>query len=86
MIDESKVLKHKCQWYTSMLGKYSSIEVIVENLRASGVENWAVKDLVQGNKTKRWAVAWSWGSRRPNEVYIQKESTLLLRRVADQTE
>ena len=86
MIDESKVLKHKCQWYTSMLGKYSSIEVIVENLRASGVENWAVKDLVQGNKTKRWAVAWSWGSRRPSEVYIQKESTLLLRRVADQTE
>ena len=68
MIDESKVLKDKCQWYTSMLGKYSSIELVVENLKASGIENWAVKDLVQGNKTKRWAVGWSWGGRRPSEV------------------
>ena len=68
MIDESKVLKDRCQWYTSMLGKYSSVEIIVENLRGAGVENWAVKDLVQGNKTRRWAVAWSWGSMRPSHV------------------
>ncbi len=68
MIEESKMLKHRCQWYTSMLGKYSSVEVIVKRLRAIGVENWAVKDLVQGNKTKRWAVAWSWGNMRPSQV------------------
>lgn len=70
MIDESKVLKGRCQWYTSMLGKYSSVEVIVENLRGAGVDNWAVKDLVQGNKTRRWAVAWSWGSMRPSHVSV----------------
>ena len=68
MIDESKGLKNRCQWYTSMLGKYSSVEIIVENLRGAGIDNWAVKDLVQGNKTRRWAVAWSWGSMRPSQV------------------
>ncbi len=70
MIDKSSILKNRCQWYTSMLGKYSSVEVVVENLRAAGVVNWAVKDLVQGNKTRRWAVAWSWGNMRPSQVRI----------------
>ena len=70
MIDESRVLKDRCQWYTSMLGKYSSVEIVIENLRGAGVDNWAVKDLVQGSKTKRWAVAWSWGSMRPVNVRV----------------
>ena len=70
MIDESKILKHRCQWYTSMLGKYSSVEIVIGNLRGAGIDNWAVKDLVQGNKTKRWAVAWSWGSMRPRQVSV----------------
>ena len=68
MIDESKGLKNRCQWYTSMLGKYSSVEIIVENLRGAGIDNWAVKDLVQGTKTRRWAVAWSWKNMRPSQV------------------
>lgn len=68
MIAESEVLKERCQWYTSMLGKYSSVEVVVENLKTAGVTNWAVKDLVQGSKTRRWVVAWSWRGMRPTEV------------------
>ena len=68
MIDESKVLKDRCQWYTSMLGKLSSVGIIVERLRKVGIKNWAIKDLVQGKKTKRWAIAWSWGGMRPNNV------------------
>lgn len=70
MIDESQILNERCQWYTSMLGKYSSVEIIIENLRRAGVVNWAVKDLVQGNKTRRWGVAWSWGNMRPSQVRI----------------
>ena len=70
MIVESKKLNDLCQWYTSMLGKYSSVEVILDRLGKAGVHNWAVRDLVQGNKTKRWAVAWSWGDMRPNNVYL----------------
>ncbi|KAL9129432.1 MAG: hypothetical protein Q9217_002106 [Psora testacea] len=68
MIDESKNLDERCQWYTSMLGKSNSVETVLQRLRNAGVDNWAVKDLVQGSKTKRWAVAWSWGSLRPTEV------------------
>lgn len=76
MIDESKVVRDRCQWYTSMLGKYSSVETVVGNLRGAGVENWAVKDLVQGNKTRRWAVAWSWGFMRPSNGAARGTSTL----------
>ena len=33
--------------------------------RAGGVENYAVTQFVQGTKTRRWAVGWSFGPRRP---------------------
>ncbi|KAI9681596.1 MAG: hypothetical protein M1829_000793 [Trizodia sp. TS-e1964] len=65
MIDESFTLKHRVQWYSSMLGKFSSISTVVDQLRKAGVKNWAVTELVQGNKTRRWAIAWSWGPMRP---------------------
>ena len=68
MIAESKHLEGRFQWYTSMLGKSSSVETIVQRLKEAGIENWAVKDLIQGNRTKRWAVAWSWQDLRPSEV------------------
>ncbi|KAK0513586.1 hypothetical protein JMJ35_003950 [Cladonia borealis] len=76
MIDESKLLGERCQWYTSMLGKYTSVETIVERLVAVGIHNWAVKDLIQGNKTRRWSVAWSWGSMRPSQSVARGTSTL----------
>ncbi|KAL2037556.1 hypothetical protein N7G274_009668 [Stereocaulon virgatum] len=76
MIAESRVLGNRCQWYTSMLGKYSSVESIVENLHAAEVHNWAVKDLVQGTKTRRWTVGWSWGSMRPSQAVARGTSTL----------
>ncbi|CAO1600216.1 hypothetical protein XANCAGTX0491_003917 [Xanthoria calcicola] len=67
MINESQHLQERCQWYTSMLGKYSSLGLIVEELKKRGVGNWAVKEFVQGEKTRRWGVGWSWGRRRPRE-------------------
>lgn len=66
MIDESLIIKEGCQWYTSMLGKFSSIAPIVERLRKEGVGNWAVTEFVQGTRTRRWAVAWSFGGLRPS--------------------
>ena len=68
IIDESYRLKERVQWYTSMLGKYSSVSTIVETLKGKGVGNWAVKEFVQGGKTRRWGVAWSWGDMRPRMV------------------
>ena len=70
MIDESLALKERCQWYTSMVGKLSSLEQIVSRLKIKGVTNWAVTTLEQGGKTKRWAVGWSWGSMRPKQVTL----------------
>ncbi|KAI4277985.1 MAG: hypothetical protein LQ337_001368 [Flavoplaca oasis] len=67
IIEESQHLKQRCQWYTSMLGKYSSLGLIVEELKKKGVVNWAVKEFVQGGKTRRWGVGWSWDMRRPRE-------------------
>ena len=76
MIEESISLKGRCQWFTSMLGKYSSVEVIIENLKAEGIVNWAVKDLVQGQKTRRWSVGWSWSGMRPDLKTARGTATL----------
>ncbi|OQE25960.1 hypothetical protein PENFLA_c007G04548 [Penicillium flavigenum] len=65
MIDESLQLRDRVQWYTSMLGKLSSLNALVETLIKHGITNFAVTEFEQGSKTKRWAVAWSWGDRRP---------------------
>ena len=68
MIEESVTMKTRCQWYTSMLGKLSSVGIIVEKLKEIGVTNFAVKEFVQGGKTRRWGVAWSWDAMRPRQV------------------
>ena len=57
-------LRHLVRWYSCMLGKLSSLRIVVERLKAVGVSNWAVCQLRAGNRTKRWAVAWSWGDAR----------------------
>ncbi|KAK3399644.1 hypothetical protein B0T20DRAFT_166981 [Sordaria brevicollis] len=67
MIDESLVLREKVGWYTSMVGKVTSLETVVERLRKEKITNYAVTELVQGTKTKRWAVGWSFGAMRPSE-------------------
>lgn len=79
MIEESLQLRNKIQWYTSMLGKLSSVSVLVETLMKHDNHNYAVTEFVQGSKTKRWAIAWSWGDRRPSMACLTTSSDLLLR-------
>ena len=64
-IEESLILWDRVQWYTSMLGKFSSLEVVVNLLREKGVDNYAVTEFVQGTKTRRWGIAWSFEDLRP---------------------
>ena len=68
MIEESLHLNTRVQWYTSMLGKLSSVTEIVERLKENQNDNWCVTEFVQGTRTKRWAVAWSWADMRPTMV------------------
>jgi 23S rRNA (adenine1618-N6)-methyltransferase len=65
MIEDSLRLQDRVQWYTSMLGKFSSVSVIVEKLRENGINNYAVTQFVQGSKTRRWGIAWSHDDLRP---------------------
>ena len=37
MIDESMVLKNRIRWYSSMLGKLSSVSTLVQKLRDNKV-------------------------------------------------
>ena len=65
LITESFTLGTRVQWYSTMLGKLSSVKEVVELLVGKGVRNWAVRAFVQGGKTRRWGVAWSFCGRRP---------------------
>lgn len=68
MIGESLHLRDQVTWYTTMLGKLSSVSVIVEKLIEHKNQNYAVTEFVQGTRTRRWAVAWSWTDVRPEMV------------------
>jgi 23S rRNA (adenine1618-N6)-methyltransferase len=66
MIDESLALRDRVQWYTSMLGKFSSLSALIQKLRDNGIDNYAATEFLQGNKTRRWGIAWSFDDMRPN--------------------
>ncbi|KAF3892105.1 U6 small nuclear RNA (adenine-(43)-N(6))-methyltransferase [Trichophyton interdigitale] len=65
MIQESLHLREAVRWYTSMLGKRSSLLSLIDELQSLDNKNWAVTEFIQGDKTKRWAIAWSWKDIRP---------------------
>ncbi|KAK4097688.1 hypothetical protein N658DRAFT_500200 [Parathielavia hyrcaniae] len=69
LLRESLALRDRdrIRWYTSMLGKVTSLDALVEQLRGHGIDNYAVTEFVQGNKTRRWALGWSFGPMRPAE-------------------
>ncbi|OAL24100.1 hypothetical protein AYO22_05982 [Fonsecaea multimorphosa] len=71
LVAESRlpVNRSKIQWFSAMLGKLSSVGLVVERLRESRCNNYAVAEFVQGQRTRRWCVAWSWMGLRPaNDV------------------
>ncbi|RSL85768.1 hypothetical protein CEP51_003138 [Fusarium floridanum] len=65
ILKESLKLRERVRWYTAMFGFLTSLTDFVAKLREHGIDNYAVTEFVQGNKTRRWAIAWSFGSMRP---------------------
>ncbi|KAG6171445.1 hypothetical protein E4U47_001874 [Claviceps purpurea] len=65
---ESLVSREHIQWYTAMFGFLSSLTAFIETLHAEKVQNYAVTEFVQGNKTRRWAVGWSFQGLRPTQA------------------
>ncbi|GAA5888406.1 hypothetical protein JCM6882_008610 [Rhodosporidiobolus microsporus] len=60
MIEESLELgKTKIRWFTSLLGKFSSIAPLVELLKSHKLANYAVTPLPPQGQTTRWVLAWS---------------------------
>ncbi|KAF8486300.1 S-adenosyl-L-methionine dependent methyltransferase [Russula ochroleuca] len=79
MVDESITHGQRCRWYTSMVGKQSSLTALVTLLRAHSITNYALTELVQGH-TRRWALAWSFtDTRLPDD--IARPSAPALRRL-----
>ena len=76
MIEESRAMQDRVQWYTSMLGKFSSLGTVVQILRDIGVTNYAVTEFVQGSKTRRWGIAWSFDDLRPRMDVARSVSSL----------
>ena len=59
MIENSKKHGTKLRWYTSMLGKKSSIKALIRKLRTENrVKEIVSSAFVQG-QTRRWGLAWS---------------------------
>lgn len=70
LINESTVAPNRTmiQWFSSMFGKLGSVNTIIERLREKGCTNYAVTEFVQGQRTRRWCVAWSWSGLRPSNT------------------
>jgi 23S rRNA (adenine1618-N6)-methyltransferase len=72
----SPSLKSNVQWFTTMLGKHSSLAPLINLLKSRSCSNYAVTEFVVGGKTKRWGLGWSWGSRRPGMKVVRGLTSL----------
>ncbi|GAA5839161.1 hypothetical protein JCM9279_002613 [Rhodotorula babjevae] len=65
MIEESlKLGRSRIRWFTSLLGKYSSLSPLVELLKSKEIFNYHVHALPPHGHTVRWVLAWSLRDRR----------------------
>lgn len=68
--------RDRVAWYTTMVGKRSSLLALVAYLKKHHVHNYGVREFIQG-KTRRWGVAWSFrASRLPDSAARTCSATL----------
>ncbi|XP_028415215.1 RNA N6-adenosine-methyltransferase mettl16-like [Dendronephthya gigantea] len=66
MIEDSLRLGSRVKWFTSMLGKKSSLASVLTKLRQNKISNIITTEFCQG-KTMRWGVAWTFLSDVPTQ-------------------
>lgn len=60
MVEESVTVHNCIDWFSTMVGRKSTLEAVVTRLRELNIPNYALHEIAHG-KTKRWVVAWSFG-------------------------
>jgi 23S rRNA (adenine1618-N6)-methyltransferase len=60
MIHDSMLLRSRITWYTSMMGKKTTLRQVEKKLRSIGLgrANIRTTEFIQG-KTRRWGIAWT---------------------------
>ncbi|GAA6055031.1 hypothetical protein JCM3770_006703 [Rhodotorula araucariae] len=77
MVEEShKLGKDKIRWFTSLLGKHSSIGPLVELLKAKQILNYHVHALPPHGHTVRWVLSWSLQDRRFPAELLEATSSI----------
>lgn len=80
MVAESISLGDRVGWFSSLLGKLSSVIKLVELLQQHHIDNYAIKDVVHG-KTKRWLLAWSLQPSRLSNSLARSSNTPTLQKL-----
>ena len=78
LIDDScaSCMREKVAWYTSMLGKKSSLRPLIRHAKARGIDNVRSTSFVQG-KTLRWGIAWSFEHRDASQLDTTRPDCIL---------
>jgi 23S rRNA (adenine1618-N6)-methyltransferase len=67
LVDESMQLRGST-WYSTMVGKKSTLERLVEKLQKEGIINYALHEISPGSKTRRWTIAWNFTAFHPRNI------------------
>ncbi|XP_065663992.1 RNA N6-adenosine-methyltransferase mettl16 [Hydra vulgaris] len=73
MIDESLLLKKKIRWFTTMLGKKSSLKELVKYIKHNQISKFTTTEFVQG-RTMRWGLAWTFTDCFPDTIVNLKKN------------
>ena len=76
MIKDSVYFRNCCTWFTTLLGKKSSLLTLEKELMQRGFRLGSIRktEFVQG-KTTRWGLAWTFrkvSHTSPGKLYLQK--------------
>jgi len=66
ILADSLILRDRVEWYSSMLGKRSSLRHLLRALRSEGVSRIYSTRFIQGS-TVRWGIAWTFLAPGPGE-------------------